>query len=153
MSWVMLSFRMTLNCKSLSRKGARTFCAWMCLVAAILLWSPLWAVALQANGMGCCDGELCAVHPKGHVHSDVAQGQSKPMDCEHGNSDLMKCSMSCCHDPSSSFVAAIVFVAPAPAFVKYSTISLSVDSALQRQKIPRSCDPVYPPPRTSVVSA
>ena len=149
----MLNFRMNLARNSESCNGARIFGTWICLVAGILLWSPLWAAALQASGMGCCDSELCAVHPKGHVHSNTAHSQSKPMDCEHSGSGLTNCSMSCCHDPSTSFVAATVFVVPAPAFVKYATMSRPLDSVLLRRKISRSCNPVSPPPRISIVSA
>ena len=79
------------------------------------------------------------------------------MDCEPGDSSvadtLMNCSMSCCHDPSSSFVAAIVFVVPAPASAKCAMVSLPVNPLLRQHNISRTCDPVSPPPRTSAVPA
>jgi hypothetical protein len=162
----MLSFTMEPALYSFSVKRTRIFGAWLCLLAAILLWSPLWAAALQANGVGCCDGAMCTAHPMGHHHAagkEEAKDRSSipastdgqaPMDCGHGGSRVLNsCSMSCCHDPSSSFVAAIVFVVPVPSRLQHPALILRVASVHGPQKFSRTCDPLSPPPRISAIFA
>jgi hypothetical protein len=166
MNCVMLRLLMKAVCNSFSAKRTRIFSAWLCLLAAILLWSPLWAAALQANGVGCCDGAMCAAHPMGHHHAagkeegkdrstiPVSTDRQAPMDCGHGGSNaLNSCSMSCCHDPSSSFVTAIVFVVPVPSQLQHPALILSVVSVHAPQKFSRTCDLLSPPPRDSAIFA
>jgi len=88
--------------------------AWVCLIAALLLWSPLWAAAWQSRSMSCCDGGMCPIHqhskqsPSHPHHSPAA-----PVTCEHhSESGMIPCSMSCCQTEDRSFVASIVFVLP-----------------------------------------
>jgi hypothetical protein len=91
--------------------------AWVCLVAVMLLWTPLWATAWQSKGMACCDGQMCAAH--GHAagegtsgNADVTQ-ESTPMDCGHGkHTGLAACERKCCHEAGATFVAAVIFVLP-----------------------------------------
>src|ERR1700730_10994237 len=155
----MLSFPMEAAFNSFSAKRTRIFGAWLCLLAAILVWSPLWAAALQANGVGCCDGAMCTAHPMGHHHaagkeeakdrSSIPASSQAPMDCSRGgSSELNSCSMSCCHDPSRSFVAAIVFVAPVPSQLQHPGLILRFASVQAPQKFSRTYDPPSPPPRT-----
>jgi hypothetical protein len=94
--------------------------AWVCLVAALLLWSPLLAAAWQSVEMSCCIAGMCPAH--GHTSDQrrqPASSQQHPMTCDHqAGSNLLECSMSCCHTEPRSFVASIVFVVP-------STVALS----------------------------
>jgi hypothetical protein len=86
--------------------------AWVCLFAAVLLWSPLWAAAWQANAMDCCSGGMCPIHGHtNHAPQNNTPKQSTPCD-QHPGLGLIQCTMSCCHAVMHSFVAAIVFVLP-----------------------------------------
>lgn len=92
----------------------RKIAACVCLVAALLLWFPLWVAAWQSNQMNCCTGGMCPAH--GH---DSEQGHSPsgsqraPMNCDHGaGGGLIECSMSCCRTEAHSFVTAIFFLLP-----------------------------------------
>jgi hypothetical protein len=97
----------------------------------MLLWAPAWASALQAAGMGCCDGAMCPLH--GHAPKkspgDANQAKDAPMaGCEHhGRKAAMDCSMACCHPADPVVTGAIVFVLPsavdfsAPRLVSPST--------------------------------
>ena len=88
----------------------------VCLVAALLLWGPLWATAWEADGKTCCAGAMCPAHQ----HSKHSQDYPKPADpsdssmlCEHhGNASIAPCSMSCCRTDARYFVASIVFLLP-----------------------------------------
>src|SRR5271169_3363204 len=88
----------------------RSFGAWVCLVALVLLWAPMWAAAWQANSMACCDGGLCAAH--GHSKPTPSRPQKSspaeaPMDCDHhAGSELTACAMTCSHESASSLTTA-----------------------------------------------
>jgi len=126
------------------------------LVAVMLLWAPVWASALQAAGMACCDGAMCPVH--GHAArknpSDAAAAKSAPMaGCErHGRKAAMDCTMACCHPAEASVSVAAIFVLPgatgisAPLFTRPSVgrVLYCFDSPV--------FDPVSPPPRTLPLS-
>jgi len=120
--------------------------AWVCLLAAILLWSPLWAAAWQSNAMNCCADGMCPIHAHANQSSqNNMPKQSTPCD-HHSGLHLMQCSLSCCHAKIHSFVAAIVFVLPAsptssrlPLFVT----PRSFDSA--REILPAVAPPDLPP--------
>src|SRR5271157_1845064 len=87
--------------------------AWVCLVAAMLLWTPLWATALQTDGMACCKDGMCLAHGHAAGRHTSGEQESAPMDCGHGNqAGLQACDMKCCHDAGATFVAAVIFVMP-----------------------------------------
>jgi hypothetical protein len=125
--------------------------ACVCLVALMLLWAPAWASALQAAGMGCCDGAMCPLH--GHApkksSGDTNSAKDAPMtDCEHhGRKAAMDCTMACCHPADPVVTGAIVFVLPgvaeisAPLFIgpPMPTLSFLAGSFV--------FDPASPPPR------
>lgn len=137
----------------------RKLAAWVCLLAVLLLWSPLWAAAWQADGMACCSGGLCPAH--GHtgavqLPAQQAPPSQTPMECDHHGSQkhsrTITCSMSCCHESANSFLAAVIFLLPAPAMI----FQANVASAAPAQLIPAgsvpSFEPPSPPPRTSLLS-
>lgn len=132
----------------------RKFSASVCLLAALLLWAPLWATALQANGMTCCDGVMCAAHgssSSNHDHPQAAAQQTKkPMRCGHsGGNANMSCDLSCCHEQSHSFVASIQFVLPNPTVLLQPQSVIGTSGARVSVQILPSFDPLSPPPRTS----
>lgn len=55
-------------------------------------------------------------HPKPVRHTpEQSTSREAPMACEHHPANgLSQCSMTCCQSSTQSFVAAIVFVLPAP---------------------------------------
>ena len=99
-----------------SNAPGRRLAACVCLVAVMLLWAPAWASALQAAGMGCCDGAMCPLH--GHAPKK-SSGNAQPAKaapvagCEHhGRKAAMDCSMACCHPADPAVTGAVVFVLP-----------------------------------------
>jgi hypothetical protein len=86
--------------------AGKKIAALVCLAAALLLWSPLWAAAWQAATMDCCSGGMCPAH--GHAN------RPQPAPCDHHSGDgLTQCSLSCCQTESPNFVASTVFLLPA----------------------------------------
>ena len=127
-----------------------------CLVALMLLWAPAWASALQAAGMGCCDGAMCPLHGHGPKKNSGDSGPAKdaPMaNCEHhARRAAMDCSLVCCHQKDPAAAGAIVFVLPlvveisAPLLIGRPTPGLS--SSMSSQVF----DPTSPPPRTLLLT-
>lgn len=127
--------------------------ACVCLIAAVLLWSPLWAVAWQSARMSCCDNGIClaASHAKQTRHSPDSTSQKPPsekqMTCEHqrGNA-ISQCSMSCCQTDVHVFVASIVFVLPAaPALASSPCFATPASMSAQREILPSLAPPDRPP--------
>jgi hypothetical protein len=135
-----------------SNAPVRKLGACVCLVAMMLLWAPAWASALQAAGMGCCDGAMCPLH--GHApkksSSDPGPAKDAPMaGCEHhGRKAAMDCSVACCHPKDPVVTGVIVFVMPNAVEISallfigppIPDISSSASSFV--------FDLVFPPPRT-----
>jgi len=139
----------------------RKMAAWVCLLAVMFLWAPLWAMALQANGVGCCADGFCARSAHGHQKTGrAAAGQpapaETPMECEyHGRAakdrpDAMRCSMSCGHENSDLLTAAVVFVLPVTAPVSVPLDATSAPIELTASEFMRSIEPVSPPPRITL---
>jgi len=130
--------------------------ACVCLVALMLLWAPAWASALQAAGMGCCDGAMCPLH--GHApkksSSDTNSAKDAPMTgCEHhGRKAAMDCSMACCHPSDPVVTGAIVFVLPS--LVEISALIVGGPPTDTLSAFPNSfvIDPASPPPRTLLLN-
>ena len=54
--------------------------ACVCLLAVLLLWTPLWAAAWQTHNMSCCTDGMCPLH--GHAHPAVPKPQAaEPASC------------------------------------------------------------------------
>jgi hypothetical protein len=137
--------------------------AWVCLLAVILLWAPLGAVALEANGMGCCIAGFCAHGLHGHQRGEQAPpaepaAAETSMGCEHHGAtrnkpDAMKCSLSCCHETSAAMAAAIVFVLPATTSLSAPLGASSASPELTATEFMQSIEPLSPPPRITLPAA
>jgi len=131
--------------------------ACVCLLAVLLLWSPLWAAAWQTHTMSCCTDGMCPLH--GHSHPappkpqapDPAQSHS---DCEHHSATqgMMNCSMSCCQDSSPSLTAGIIFVLPTPTMISSSALAIAAPQQTSAVAPVPSLDPPSPPPRATLLS-
>jgi hypothetical protein len=139
-----------------SNAPGRRLAACVCLVAVMLLWAPAWASALQAAGVGCCDGAMCPLH--GHApkksSGDTNSAKDAPMaGCEHhARKAAMDCSVACCHPKDPVVTGAIVFVLP-------SAAALSTPHLISPQAptlLSLACSFVFdlasPPPRTLPLS-
>jgi hypothetical protein len=128
--------------------------ALVCLLAVILLWSPLWATAWQAHGMACCNDGLCLAHGKPTLPPVKAQTRSG--ECEHADSpqrtEAITCSISCCHETPSSFTNAILFLIPQPAALSQPAQSVAAVSVLALSEFCQSLEPLPPPPRAPFCS-
>lgn len=129
----------------------RIFGAWVCLVAVVLLWSPMLAAAWQTGGMACCEGGMCGVHA--HVKTNHSRAQhNQHMNCEHhGGTETADCSMSC-GQGSHSLTSAVIFVLPAPAIFSQPARPIAASSAFVPAEFVRSFEPLSPPPRPSFSS-
>jgi hypothetical protein len=135
----------------------RVFAGWVCLLAALLLWTPMWATAWQANAMACCNGKQCAAHS----HSAASHKAARPtkatddepaMQCHPSVANLMPCSMACCQSPEHVFAASILFVLPAPATLAAPVHFLPAVSGLETTKILTAFAPPSPPPKRTHLS-
>jgi hypothetical protein len=120
----------------------RLLAAWACLLAVASLFAPLAGAAWSTSTMDCCTGDHCTI-PKHHHRNAAAH-----LDCDHDNAGgLTACSMSCCQDEQRPFAAAMNFVMPLQVV---SSAPVHMTSALQATRsieIPRSVQPLVPPPR------
>jgi hypothetical protein len=125
----------------------RLFGAWLCLVAAVLLWSPAWAAAWQAHAMACCTGTICPT--KGASKNQSAAQEDAPMECNHGSqTGLMACRMSCCHDQDHPLTGAVIFVLPEPMTISVPTEVTTAELKAQAPAITHLFEPPSPPPRS-----
>jgi hypothetical protein len=67
-------------------------------------------------------------------------------------SNVMDCSMSCCQDPDKPVVTAVAFVLPHAVFTSTSMLVTRADDAPRFVEIPRSTEPVSPPPRIAAAA-
>jgi len=131
----------------------RKFRAWVCLLAVVMLWTPMEAAAWHANGMACCEGGMCMAHGHSKTNQpmprEVTPGES-PMNCAHdGNSGIVNCSMTCGHDSSPSVMTGVIFVLPDSAAICEPARSLAAPTSFAPTAFVPSYDPVSPPPRRS----
>ncbi len=130
--------------------------AWVCLVAVVLLWAPMWAAAWPTDGMDCCKNGLCMA--LAHSQSNPARPQQagakeSPMDCaHHGGSGMANCSMSCCHERSQILAAPAIFVTPEPATIGQPSEATIAAGTFAPKEFVQSFAPPSPPPRTPLVS-
>jgi hypothetical protein len=126
--------------------------AWVCLVAVVLLWAPLWAAARPTEGMDCCKGGLCLAHRHSKpepARPQQAGAEETAMHCEHrGGSGLSDCSMACCQENSHVLAAAAIFVMPEPATIAQPSEARAAASNLATTESMQSSEPLSPPPRT-----
>jgi hypothetical protein len=130
----------------------RTFRAWVCLLAVVLLWAPM-AAAWLSNGMACCQGGMCMAHRHSKTNQPMpreATPSESPRDCEHhGDSGIVTCSMTCGHENSPSFTAGVIFVLPDSPAICEPARALAAPTSFAPTPFVPSYDPLSPPPRTS----
>lgn len=125
----------------------RTFAAWVCLLAVALLYAPLAGAAWSSRSMSCCTGDHCDI-PQHHHRQAPSQPVSHE-DCDHGASELTPCSMACCQNPDKPMVTAMAFVLPPLAFVPAQVMVTRAGETVHAIEIPRTTQPLSPPPRVS----
>jgi len=134
-----------------SNAPGRRLGACVCLVALMLLWAPAWVSALQAAGIGCCDGAMCPLHRHAPKKSsgDTNSAKDVPMaGCEHhGRKAAMDCSMACCHPTDPVVAGAIVFVVPSGAAISEPLFRGSPTPGLSSSMNSLVFDLASPPPR------
>jgi hypothetical protein len=132
------------NCHFQNRR--RVLSALACLLAVVFLYAPFAAAAWSSRDMACCTAGYCNI-PK-HHHSKAPAHSTAGEECDHGAAGMMNCAMACCQDVDKLVVTSLAFVLP-PATTAFSA-SLVSRSALRVRsiEIPRTIQPLSPPPRT-----
>src|ERR1700741_4387779 len=126
--------------------------AWVCLVAAMLLWAPAWGAAFLASRMTCCTGTMCSAH--GHAETKgaaTAQSEAQehaPMEGTHGSqTGMMTCKMSCCHDQDRPATGAVIFVLPEPMIISSGIEVTPAKIMTKAVAVAHFFEPPSPPPR------
>ena len=123
----------------------RSLFAMTCLLAVILLYAPLAAVAFSAYAKACCSSGQCPIKGPHQHHAPPASEHA--MDCGHETPSIASCSMSCCHNPDRPALTPAVFVLPAPITASASWIfepAIQLPTSLNSLLSP---EPLSPPPR------
>jgi len=123
----------------------RSISAGICLFVVVLLYAPLAGAAWSSYQSACCASGQCPI--PGHHHQKTPAAPANHMDCEHDKSGMMACSMSCCHDSDRSLVTSIAFVLPPSVAVAASAAIKSPIELAKPLDLPRSIEPLSPPPR------
>src|SRR2546423_515957 len=118
-----------------------------CLLAALFLYAPLAGAAWSAHSMACCTGDQCPI--RGHHHQKPAASHE---DCEH-SFGMSACSMSCCQDQERVATSAVLFILPHLHLTIGVRLIVSVMEGRAFSEIPRSTQPVPPPPRVTPLIA
>src|SRR5208283_1479730 len=125
--------------------------AWVCLIAVLLLWTPMWASAWMARGTACCAGNMCAAHGHGKTNSPAKSDATKnEMECEHSPSAGMACSMSCCHEDGASLVSSGVYVLPERVRISSPAETMSLAAAVKHDEVLQVFAPPSPPPESTL---
>jgi hypothetical protein len=143
--WLILRHREQGNVNASSQQRKRIVAAWVCLLTAAFLYAPLAAASWSAHAMACCTGDYCPIAQ--HHHPKKPASPHSEIDCGHDMGEMMDCSMSCCPRSENPLVTAIAFVLP---YVTSASANIAVTGAagsLQALEIPRSPEPISPPPR------
>jgi len=124
------------------------------LLAVVLLYGPLAGAVWSSYAMACCTGDHCDIprhhHQKTPDHS--ASNTARNIICGHDMSGMSDCSMSCCQSPDRPVVTAVAFVLPHLAFASASIQVTRADEAPRSVEIPRSVEPLSPPPRVAAAA-
>jgi hypothetical protein len=129
----------------------RSISASFCLLVVVLLYAPLAGAAWSSYQSACCTSGQCQI--PAHHHQKTPVAPANHMDCGHNMSGMMACSMSCCHDSDRSLVTSIAFVLP-PAVAMAA--AAAIESPIELAKpldLPRSIEPLSPPPRFAFAAA
>jgi hypothetical protein len=133
------------NVNALNQQRRRVLAAWVCLFAAVALYAPLAGAAWSAHAMSCCTGEYCPIAEHHHHKKQIAPHPD--MDCGHDMGAMMDCSMSCCEGPEKPLVTAVAFVLPDVTIASALFAVTDAADSVRALAIPRSLEPVSPPPR------
>ena len=132
-----------MNASSKDRKKIAAAC--ICLFAAMALYAPLAGAAWSAHAMACCTGDSCPISQ--HHHQKKQATPHSEMDCGHDMAQMMDCAMSCCQTSENPLVTALAFVLPDATSASASIAVIGAADTLQALEIPRSLQPLSPPPR------
>jgi len=114
------------------------------------LYAPLAGAAWSAHAMSCCTGDYCPIAQ--HHHQKKQASPHSDMDCGVDMGEMMNCSMSCCQGSEKPLVTAVAFLLPDVAFTSAPIAVTGAAETLQALEIPRSLQPVFPPPRFARIS-
>jgi|SRR5450432_1264594 hypothetical protein len=124
----------------------RVFSALACLLAVVFLYAPFAAAVWSSHDMACCTAGYCNV-PK-HHHPKAPANSATGEECDQGMAGMMNCSMACCQDVDKLVVTSLAFVLP-PSTTAFSASLVSRNTERIRSiGIPRTIEPLSPPPRT-----
>jgi hypothetical protein len=127
----------------------RVLAALVCLLAVVFLYVPFAAAVWSSHAMACCTNGFCNI-PQ-HHHKKAPASSPAAEDCGHDGhnmSGMMNCSMSCCQDPDKPVVVSVAFVLPAPTTAASAIIVTRAVERVHSIEIPRTIEPLSPPPRT-----
>jgi hypothetical protein len=130
---------------AIRRNRARVVSASICLLAVVLLYTPMVAAVWTVHTMSCCTGDHCPI--SGHHHQKSSAAPAHHMNCGHEMSSMMACSMSCCQTTDHSLVASIFFVLPGPSVVPALSLISPASKSAQAILSSDSFKPLSPPPR------
>ena len=130
---------------------SRSFLAALCLLAVMLLYAPLGAVAFSAYANSCCSSGQCPIKGQHQNHAPAASEHA--MDCGHEMPGMASCSLSCCHHPDRPALVPAIFVLPAAFTVSTSVIFEPVAQVRPPLNYLLSSEPLSPPPRSSSAAA
>ncbi len=122
-----------------------------CLLVVVLLYAPLAGAAWSSYQSACCMSGQCTI--PGHHHQKTPAAPANHMDCGHETSGMMACSMSCCHDSDRSLVTSIAFVLPPSVAMAAAAAIESPIELAKPLELPRSIEPLSPPPRFAFAAA
>ncbi len=131
----------------LSQDRRRVSAACVCLLGVALLYAPLAGAAWAGHAMTCCAADHCNI-PQ-HHHQKTPARLASSGDCEHDGRGLAACSMSCCQNPDNVVVTAMIFVLPQLSFASAAIVGIGVPEFAHALEIPRSIEPLSPPPRVT----
>lgn len=125
--------------------------AWVCLIAVLLLWTPMWASAWMAQGTACCAGNMCAAHGHGKMNSPAKSDATKNgIECEHSPSAGMACSLSSCHEDGASLVSSGVYLLPERVRISSPAETVSLAARVKHDEVRQVFAPPSPPPKNTL---
>jgi hypothetical protein len=129
----------------------RMFAACFCLLGVVLLYAPLGGAVWVGHAASCCTGDHCNI-PEHHHRKAAPANTGSHADCDHDMSRMSDCSMSCCQDPDKPAVAAaFAFVLPSLSLAGAPILLARAAEATRSIEIPRTIQPLAPPPRVAAV--
>jgi hypothetical protein len=123
----------------------RFLSATICLLSVVLLYAPLALASWSSHKAACCTLGQCPI-PEHHRHK-VPTAPMHHMDCGHEMPGMAACSMSCCQNPDRPAVTPVVFVLPVSLNISGPAGFTSAIELLKFPDLPRSIEPLSPPPR------